>query len=115
MSTHNYILIEKYENTFFQLCTLILRAFLNFQRQFPEKYKIYSKLFKDFHMLEDFLVSTYRPVENSKGCHRFLKGSNIKLIKHRIRYKKKNERKIVDIFLPISFDMCFGFSKDPSH
>ena len=38
LSTHNYILVEKYENNF-QLCMLILRAFLNFQRQFPEKYK----------------------------------------------------------------------------
>ena len=49
---------------------------------------LYIQLFNDFHMPVDFLVSTYRPVENSKGCYRFLKGSNKKLIKHRIRYEK---------------------------
>ena len=27
---------------------------------------------------------------------------------------KKNERKIVNIFLPISFSICFGCSKDVS-
>ena len=29
--------------------------------------------------------------------------------------KKKIERKIVNIFLPISFNICFGCSKEPSH
>ena len=29
--------------------------------------------------------------------------------------KKKFERKIVNIFLPISFNICFGCSKEPSH
>ena len=30
--------------------------------------------------------------------------------------KQKNfERKIVNIFLPISFNMCYGCSKEPSH
>ena len=29
--------------------------------------------------------------------------------------KQKNQRKIVNIFLPISFNICFGCSKEPSH
>ena len=29
--------------------------------------------------------------------------------------KKKNQRKIVNIFLPILFGICFGCSKEPSH
>ena len=29
--------------------------------------------------------------------------------------KKKNQRKNVNIFLPISFNICFGCSKEPSH
>ena len=28
---------------------------------------------------------------------------------------KENQRKIVNIFLPISFSLCFGGSKEPSH
>ena len=28
---------------------------------------------------------------------------------------KKNQRKIVNIFLPIIFSICFGCSKEPSH
>ena len=28
---------------------------------------------------------------------------------------QKNQRKIVNIFLPISFSLCFGCSKEPSH
>ena len=28
--------------------------------------------------------------------------------------KKNTERKIVNIFLPISFNICFGCSKEPS-
>ena len=28
---------------------------------------------------------------------------------------KNFERKIVNIFLPISFNICFGCSKEPSH
>ena len=29
--------------------------------------------------------------------------------------KQKFQRKIINIFLPIIFSMCFGFSKEPSH
>ena len=29
--------------------------------------------------------------------------------------KKKFQRKIVNIFLPIFFSICFGSSKEPSH
>ena len=29
--------------------------------------------------------------------------------------KKKFQRKIVNIFLPINFNICFGCSKEPSH
>ena len=29
--------------------------------------------------------------------------------------KQKNSRKIVNIFLPIIFSVCFGWSKEPSH
>ena len=29
--------------------------------------------------------------------------------------KQKKYRKIVIIFLPISFNICFGWSKEPSH
>ena len=29
--------------------------------------------------------------------------------------KKSFERKIVNIFLPISLNICFGCSKEPSH
>ena len=30
-------------------------------------------------------------------------------------YNKKIQRKIVNIFLPINFNKCFGCSKEPSH
>ena len=29
--------------------------------------------------------------------------------------QKKIQRKIVNIFLPINFNICFGCSKEPSH
>ena len=29
--------------------------------------------------------------------------------------KQKDQRKIVTFFLPISFNICFGCSKEPSH
>ena len=29
--------------------------------------------------------------------------------------QKKNQRKIVNVFLPIIFSICFGYSKEPSH
>ena len=29
--------------------------------------------------------------------------------------KQKNQRKVVNIFLPIVFSLCFGCSKEPSH
>ena len=31
------------------------------------------------------------------------------------RVNKKFQRKIVNIFLPIIFSICFGCSKEPSH
>ena len=30
-------------------------------------------------------------------------------------FKQKNKRKIAIIFLPISLNICFGCSKEPSH
>ena len=36
-------------------------------------------------------------------------------IHHRFNISKKFERNIVNIFLPISFNICFGCSKEPSH
>ena len=37
----------------------------------------------------------------------------ISLTHHRLR--KKFQRKIVNIFLPINFNICFGCSKEPSY
>ena len=34
---------------------------------------------------------------------------------HRFRYNKFFERRIVNIYLPISFNVCFGCSNEPSH
>ena len=34
---------------------------------------------------------------------------------HGLENKKKNKRKIVNNFLPIIFNICFGCSKEPSH
>ena len=31
------------------------------------------------------------------------------------RFNKKFQRKIINIFLPINLNICFGWSKEPSH
>ena len=37
------------------------------------------------------------------------------MYRHRFRLKKTFERKIVNTILPISLNICFGCSKEPSH
>ena len=38
-----------------------------------------------------------------------------RIIKVTIYINKNFQRKIVNIFLPINFNLCFGSSKEPSH
>ena len=41
--------------------------------------------------------------------------SIVRSLKGRTHVRKLFERKIVIISIPISLDMCFGYSKEPSH
>ena len=43
------------------------------------------------------------------------KTSDILNLKPQIKINKITQRKIVNIFLPILFSICFGCSKEPSH
>ena len=58
--------------------------------------------------------------ETSKKLEKFGIKSDIYELDHwsefigPVRQQKKNQRKIAIIFLPISFNRCFGFSKEPS-
>ena len=37
------------------------------------------------------------------------------LVKSQVKINKFFQRKIVNIFLPFNFNICFGCSKEPSH
>ena len=44
-----------------------------------------------------------------------LNGLTLSMIFPQVKRKKNFKLKIVNIFLPISFNICFGCSKEPSH
>ena len=41
--------------------------------------------------------------------------SGMLILRTQVWISKILERKIASIFLPISFNICFGYSKEPSH
>ena len=60
------------------------------------------------HCLPKYL---FTGIQNKKGYV-----VNVFLVSQMMQYNNyKFERKIVNIFLPISFNICFGCSKEPSH
>ena len=56
-----------------------------------------------------FVLPADPPLKDSTSVRSFLFRLNIG------RDKQKNERKFVNIFLSINFNICFGCSKEPSH
>ena len=88
---------------------------------FALKFFVYLNLCEIMSFFSDILMgmpSTY-PGELESKIHwehmRYLVAELDVKVRHRLRLTKIFERKIVNSFLPISFNICFGCSKEPAH